>query len=173
MKTKHFLMVPITFLLLSISAKAQFGGGDGTEFNPYFIQTATHLNNIKMTDDEGVYLYLDKAFIQLEDIDLGVSPWNDDEGWEPIGTVDHPFAGYYDGNNYSIDNLSINRPLENNIGLFGVMAGANLFDIKLLEVSVVGNDIVGALVGSFLANSRINLYSNQDETFSTGTVGST
>jgi hypothetical protein len=154
-----------------LSSKAQFGGGAGTSFEPYWIENATHLNNIRLTDDEGFYLYLDNAFIQLADIDLGEPPWNVDDGWEPIGTGDHPFTGYYDGNDFSIDNLYINRPFETNIGLFGVVAGADLYDIELVDVMIEGGDNTGALAGSFLANSVVNEISETlIQTFSSGSV---
>ena len=47
-----------------------FGGGNGTEDNPYIISQPRHFANINKQDDEGNYLYLDKNFKQTENIDL-------------------------------------------------------------------------------------------------------
>ncbi len=47
-----------------------FGGGNGTEDNPYIISQPRHFANINKQDDEGNYLYLDKHFKQTENIDL-------------------------------------------------------------------------------------------------------
>jgi hypothetical protein len=156
MKKFRLAFFCIAFVLQFSAIKAQFGGGDGTMFHPYLISNATHLNNIKLTDDEGNYLYLHLAFIQGADIDLDVSPYNEEAGWEPIGTADHPFTGQYDGNDYAIINLFINRPAEDNIGLFGVTEGADLTDIALTDVDITGHEMVGALAGSFLSNSGVN-----------------
>jgi hypothetical protein len=55
-----------------------FAGGKGTEEEPYLVSNAAQLNNVRY--------YLTKAFRQTADIDLGVSPWNDGIGWDPIST---------------------------------------------------------------------------------------
>lgn len=170
MKKITITLFIIAFMLHFTAVKAQFGGGEGTEVNPYWIVTATHLNNIKLKDDEGRYLYLNNAFIQGANIDLDVAPYNEGMGWEPIGNKDFPFNGTYDGNDYSISNLFINRPLEDSLGLFGVTSGANLIDIELLNVSVTGNNFVGALVGSFRSSSVNEFDWVRAQTFSTGSV---
>ena len=174
MKAKIFSISIFALLLYCTTLKAQFGGGDGTTFNPYLIATPTHLNNIKLTDDDGVYLYLDAHFLQTANIDLDVAPYNAGEGWEPIGTADHPFTGYYHGYDHSIYNLFINRQYESNIGLFGVTNGAEIYDVKLVDVSIEGSENTGALVGSFLGNSRINeaddAHGMEIQTFSSGSV---
>lgn len=170
MKKSKINLLGFLFLILATSVEAQFGGGEGTVFNPYWVQTAAHLNNIKLTDEDGNYLYLNHAFIQLANIDLGVAPYNEGLGWEPIGNKDYPFQGTYDGNDYSISNLFINRPLEDSLGLFGVTSGAGLIDIELLNVSVTGNNFVGALAGSFRYSSVNEFDWVRVTTFSTGTV---
>jgi len=170
MKKTKIIFFGCIVLLMATTAKAQFGGGEGTTFSPYWIETATHLNNIKLKDDEGHYLYLNKNFIQLANIDLGLAPYNEGLGWEPIGNIDNPFQGTYDGNDYAISNLFINRPLEDNLGLFGVTSGADLIDIELLDVSVSGNNFVGALAGTFLSSSINEFDWVRVTTFSSGTV---
>jgi len=52
------------------------------------------------------------------DIDASAtSSWNDGEGFDPIGT----FVGTFDGCGYTISDLTINRPEEDNVGLFSVL----------------------------------------------------
>lgn len=47
-----------------------FGGGNGTEDDPYIISTPRHFANINAQDDEGNYKNLDKHFKQTENIDF-------------------------------------------------------------------------------------------------------
>ena len=84
------------------------------------------------------------------DIDLASYGQSDaaGAGWQPIGNERAPFTGIFSGNDFTINNLTINRPSENNVGLFGrVSAAAKLQDVRLEEVNVSGNTNVGGLVG--------------------------
>lgn len=76
--------------------------------------------------------------------------WNNGEGWQPIGSIDHPFAAVFDGNNHTIRNLYINRATEDYIGLFGVVSKSKIqnliFDGPLHEIR--GNNNVGGLAGA-------------------------
>jgi len=97
--------------------------------------------------------------------------------FEPIGTIANPFLGLLDGNGFAIDNLTINRPTEDNVGLFGVCEfdilanNPNLKNIILTNTNIVGKDNVGALVGKLLTTQQVspefNLVLNCS---STGTV---
>ena len=117
-----------------------FAGGDGTELDPYQIETAAQLAAVKD--------YLDGYFILNADIDLNLPPWNDGAGWEPIGTEGEPFAGHFEGNCKTISNLFIDRSGEDFVGLFGYVApGAEVKKIALMDVNLTGRDAVGALAG--------------------------
>jgi hypothetical protein len=121
-----------------------FAEGAGTAGDPYQVATAEQLNEVRN--------YLDKHFIQIADIDLGVSPWTEEEGWEPIGSASAPFVGSYDGGEYSIEGLYINRPdyrlSEIEQGLFGYLyEGAKLTDINLVDSFVHGYRYTGTLAG--------------------------
>lgn len=135
------VMVLITFLTPAILT-AQFAGGLGTEEAPWQISTAEHLNNIRYYLGEE---HSDKFFVQTADIELRVAPWNEGEGWIPIGTAVTPFAGNYDGNRKVIFGLTIDRNTDNQ-GLFGVTDGAVLKNISL-RGSVKGRNNTGLLVG--------------------------
>lgn len=150
------VIICILLFCFSWNLTAQFGGGDGSGFNPFVVETADHLNNIKQTDAEGNYLYLDDHFKQYANIDLGTSPWNEGEGWEPIGNSENPFTGSYNGFGHTISNLTINRPTQDSIGLFGVTDNAQIQNIKIDSLDITGNDYVGGIVGYFSNNSTIN-----------------
>lgn len=118
---------------------SEFAGGSGTLADPYQVATATQLYNVRN--------HLDKHFIQKADINLGEALWNQGDGWVPIGDSTNPFAGVYNGNGKKIIDLYINRPTEDNIGLFGKAAGGTISDLTLENVEVYGKSFVGALIG--------------------------
>ncbi len=146
MKTTTFFIVlfSVLFICLPIVATAgDFAGGSGTEDDPYLVETAEHLDNVRN--------HLDAHFRQIDDIDL--SGYAEGEGWDPIGyyydRVDREsFEGTYDGNGYTIANLVIDRPDTDNIGLFGLLGiEGKLTDVALEEIEISGNKGVGGLVG--------------------------
>ena len=83
------------------------------------------------------------------DIDASAtSGWNGGAGFEPVGPAGTPFTGTLDGKGFTISDLFINRPLEDNVGLFGVIhTGATLTDVVLVDVDITGDDYVGGLIG--------------------------
>lgn len=128
-----------------------FAGGTGFYADPLQVETAEHLNNIRWyTDNELGQRY----FIQTRDINLSSTEWSGGEGWEPIGTFEYEFSGIYDGNSKSISNLYINRPGTEWIGLFGRTDSADIKDLNLVDVEIIGGSHVGALVG-YNGNSKI------------------
>lgn len=153
-------------------AQYAFAGGDGTLEDPFLIKTAEQLNNVKLTDGAGGYLFLDKYFKLIDDIDMSPVALQEEEwydavhGWEPIGRyvpsdpadVDsvpleaYAFRGYFDGNGHTIQGLSINRETENYIGLFGYIFADELedpriWDLTLEAADIKGNKYVAALAG--------------------------
>ncbi len=76
------------------------------------------------------------------------SSWNNNEGFKQIGTANNEFTGKFDGLDYNIFGLTINRSGENNVGLFGVVDGANINNVTLVGGSITGGQSVGAIVGS-------------------------
>ena len=143
-----FLLIILTILYQSSLVEAQsngFAGGSGTEDDPYEIATAAQLDKVRD--------HLDKHFVLTANINLGVSPWNAGEGWEPIGSNTAPFTGTFDGNGFTISDLTIHTST-NDVGLFGVTdKDAEISNVKLKDVSITSNSYVGALVG--LNNGKI------------------
>ena len=128
------------------------------------IWTAEELNNVRYqlngsgyrtganetTDTTGCPITECIGYELAADIDLASygQSYHDGSGWQPIGNENVSFTGIFSGNDFTINNLTINRPSENDVGLFArVSAAAKLQDVRLEEVNVSGNTNVGGLVG--------------------------
>lgn len=64
------------------------------------------------------------------------------------GETKYGFYGNFDGLDYNIFGLTINRETTSNVGLFGVAHDANISNVTLVGGSITGKDNVGAIVGS-------------------------
>ena len=148
------------------SVAESFAGGKGTKDDPYQIATGSQLAYFakRVNAEEYGEKYADTYFELTEDIDLGGKEWT------PIGyTVadlimgGHEyfvFSGNFDGNGYTIKNLTIGTetsPYSGDVcGLFGATSGT-IEDVVLENVSInyVGGNhssgygfrMGGALVG--------------------------
>ena len=141
------------------NAASPFAGGQGTQEDPYQIETAEQLAKIKN--------YRDKAFILVSDIDLSSCG-----NWDPIGTFnmesDDPeksepaksslaFVGRFDGDGHTISNLTVNRPDAFGVGLFGFVIGdaasPSIRNLTVRNADVKGACMVGGVVG--VINGRI------------------
>lgn len=140
---------------LAIETDSYFAGGSGSPGDPYQIATPNHLHNVRYKQQAAYYGPLgpteSSVFVLIEDIDLGVPPYNEGKGWRPIA-----FYGDFNGNNHTISNLYINRPDEDYVGLFAwfrpsvYYRDARLWicGVNLENVDVTGRNYVGALVGA-------------------------
>jgi hypothetical protein len=135
-----------------------FAGGNGTELDPYQVETAEHLNKVRD--------HLDSYFIQIADIDLGVSPWNVGEGWVPLGNDMDYFTGGFNGDHNSIFNLMTNNPGGFSSSLFGEISGSTLENIQLDSVSISGADLCAGLAACVYNGSEIT------DCYTTGNVSS-
>ena len=120
MKIMYKLII-FLFLFLNMQCYSQFAGGSGTYEDPWLIRTPENLDSIRYYLGN---ISMNLHFKQIADIDLGVTPWNEGTGWEPIGrdTISYNnFMGSYDGCDFSIKNLYINEPDQDYIGLFGYL----------------------------------------------------
>jgi len=136
------LIIGSTIGLYPVSVAAaddyQFTAGDGSPGNPYVVMTAEDLDHVR---DK-----LAASYILGADIDL--SSYSTGAGWEPIGEdASSPFTGTFDGNDYLIRNLFIDRDVAYG-GLFGFSQNATLQYIRLLDVDITGSiQFLGSLVG--------------------------
>jgi len=124
---------------LTLDVVAANDGGTGTEFDPYLIATPEQLNHVRKLPD--------KYFRQVANIDL--AGFASGPGWDPIGSDGNCFTGSYDGSGYTISSLTINRPSEETIGLFGCVGeGGRLKNITLNNISITCHANIGALAGN-------------------------
>lgn len=118
-------------------ANGLFGGGNGTELDPYLVEDAQDLWAVRNN--------LSAHYKQIYNIDLNV--FNEDGGWIPIGTLEAPFTGSYDGNEFEIKNLWVAG--KEYASLFGRVNNAKIKNIFLLNALIVSatTDGMGGLVG--------------------------
>lgn len=69
--------------------------------------------------------------------------------------LDHRFTGTFNGAGYTISDLYIDRPSEDNVGLFGCADGVTIKDVELEDVDITGVDYVGVL-GGYSSDSTIS-----------------
>lgn len=77
---------------------------------------------------------LEKKYILMDDIDL-----SETDNFIPIGTYDEPFSGIFNGNGYSIKNLSQyadENSEQTNFGLFGVCKNAIIANLAVENISI-------------------------------------
>ncbi|WP_214627078.1 S-layer homology domain-containing protein [Paenibacillus agaridevorans] len=118
-----------------------FSGGSGTTADPYHIGTAAGLNKVRD--------FLKSSFKLTADIDL--SGYAEGAGWAPIGSDWYSgFEGNFDGNGYTIENLTINGTGSEFTGLFGyVETGATVNNVILENIDVGSSGgYVGGLAGA-------------------------
>ncbi len=164
---KRFLL-SLALCLCSLTATfAQFSGsGSGTENDPYLIFYADQLTQVRnFLGKSGVYFKL------MSDIDL--TDWIEEnspnQGWQPIGVSSSKFKGIFDGNNYTISNLNIDRPSTSGVGLFGYADGATFKNIVIDETTINGNGDVGPVCG----NASSSTFSNCKVTATINAKGNT
>ena len=90
----------------------------------------------------------DKQYIQTININAGdTQNWNNGSGFRPVGpNSDNRFSGRYNGQEYYISNLYINRPNSDYVGLFGYLNGY-AYDLNVLTSDITGQDNTGLLAG--------------------------
>ena len=119
--------------------------GDGTKDEPYVVTDLEELQ--AMNEDRHSH------YVLGNDIDASeTKTWHAGAGFDPIGGGD-AFTGSLDGNGYTISNLVIDRPTEDNVGLIGYASGS-VENVRLEAADVRGQDTVGTLVGKSTAEIR-------------------
>lgn len=139
-----------------------FVGGCGTENSPYLIETKEQLNNIRKFPKAHYKLISDIVFT-TNDFSSQGEFYNNGNGWEPIGTSDEPFSGYFDGNGYTIKGLYINLTDYYVVyaGLFGCNNGT-IKNLGMIDCNVTAKNTgssrtyAGSISGS--GGSFINCY---------------
>ena len=91
-------------------------------------------------------------------------------GFDPVGSSSDPFTGTLDGLDHVITGLTIDRPDESDLGLFGRTSGAELRNVGLEAGSIAGMSRVGGLVGT-LSNSTVSKSYSTDDVSGSWNVG--
>ena len=97
-----------------------------------------------MNDDLGGDYYL------TQDIDCSDTVnWNGGLGFDPIGDYYTSFDGTFNGNYFSINNIYINRATVTDVGvgLFAHTENAEISNVNLRNVDIIGHWSVGGLIG--------------------------
>ncbi|GJM60408.1 T9SS type A sorting domain-containing protein [Persicobacter diffluens] len=113
--------------------------GEGTESAPYLIKEAADLIWLSQHAD-----YWEALFLQAQNITFSAEEC---EKMQPVGRLETPFSGIYDGGHHQIKSLQLWRSSSNYLGLFGYASNAEIRNLHLESFSVLGEDHVGALLG--------------------------
>ena len=110
---------------------------------------ATTIDISDVTDLQNIQNDLSGDYVLTGNIDASATAsWNDGAGFLPIGNSSTPFTGTFDGNGYSISDLTINAPFATDVGLFGATStNAVLENVEITNGNVTGLNDVGDLVG--------------------------
>ena len=138
------------------STAAAFAGGTGTAEDPYQIANGAQLAYLASSVNGGE-TYTGKNFVLTANINLNELPWTpiaNSFSDALLGGSDYRvFAGNFDGNGYTISNVSIGSetaPLEADVfGLFGATEGKisnlNLDTVSIHGIAKIAS--IGAVVG--------------------------
>ncbi len=137
-------------------------GSDGTAVNYTILTSLGAQGSTTGTDLQGMEGNWAGNFALGADIDASATAtWNGGLGFRPIAHSDNIIAGFtgrLDGLGHVIDQLTINRPGNYNIGLFGNSSVSTVANLGLLRVSITGKTGVGGLAGEAYALRLNNSY---------------
>lgn len=154
MRLALLALAALAWIAVPVSARAEtnvwdgtiasgFAGGDGTQDNPFQIETAAQLAHFAKTVNEGE-AYLNKYIVLTADIDLA------NKEWTPIGNYSNPFKGNFNGDNHTVTGMQISGELDR-VGLFGECIKFNvnsaIKNITVKDSVICGINFVGAIVG--------------------------
>ncbi len=131
-----------------------FASGDGTEENPYIIETAEQLAYLAQRVCSGIS-YTGKHIALEADILLNSNTANWDQwgttpprnSWLSIGnSAGHTFAGTFDGNGHKVKGMYISQTNGDYVGLFGHVSG-NVSHVAVGSFHIKGRDYVGGVTG--------------------------
>ncbi|MBN2183449.1 MAG: hypothetical protein JW715_16175 [Sedimentisphaerales bacterium] len=143
--------------VVSIPARAEYGGGTGESDNPYLIYNAKELNSIGAEPNDW-----DKHFMLMADIDMSGYTEKDFNVIGYCADLDSPdnvpFTGTFYGNCHIIENLTVEG--KNYLGMFSQLgSGAEVRDLGLIDIKISGSgDYIGGLVGYNDGGSISNCY---------------
>ena len=92
---------------------------------------------------------LEEDYILINDLSSKDEDYEDiGDDWSPIGGTDNEFSGNFDGGGHTIYDLVINKPDVECVGFFGYIRDTgHIKNIRLKNISVIGDKYVGGLIG--------------------------
>ena len=151
-KTKRaFALLLMLALLAPAAAWAQstFGGGSGTETDPYLIATTDHMDALA-SQVNGGNSFSGTYFLMTADLDYS------GKSYTPVGTPPMPFRGSYDGGGHTITNVILSGVSDK--GIFGTVSWGGIVENLTLDQSSIGyrgynlGGIAGEVTGATLRN---------------------
>lgn len=105
------------------------------------ISTAEELAGLAKLVNLG-YTFRGKTVVLINDIDL------ENKEWTPIGkSLEKSFQGTFEGGGHTISYLKVTRTNEN-VGLFGYVADAEIRNLTVTEADITGSQNVGGIAGN-------------------------
>ena len=131
-------------------AASSFDGGNGSQANPFQISTLAELRLFMQGGPFPGALSNNQNYFKLTaNIDAAdTSTWLGGLGWQPVAWTP---LNSFDGQNFEIQNLTINRPTQDNVGFISTLGGSCcdqvLQNIKLVGGTIAGRDSTGGIIG--------------------------
>ena len=152
------LMIFASLMIIEVDLFAQtatppsnYNTSDGSETDPYLIGSSNNLYWLSQNPNEW-----DKNYKQTTNINAsGTTGWDGGAGFSPIGNNSTDFTGSYNGQNYTIDGLTIIRNSGSSIALFGTIEDAIIENLGITSINITGDVAVGGLVGTSGVGSTI------------------
>lgn len=150
-----------TVVISDLDMNTLFGGGDGSEANPYIISTPRALILFSQFFNEGQFNI--DCHVELgDDIDCAST-----SGFMPIGaSSDGPFQGNFNGKWHKISNLDISY-MSNFTGFIGMLGwydnevpNCRVEKLILDNCTINGSSAIGAIVGSLESGIVDSCYVN-------------
>jgi len=164
LRKRHYAAATSVFLIMSTMVALMVGmAGCNVPSSGVQIRNWHDLDSVRNNLDGEVLLMNGLDSTTAGYTELASPTANGGQGWQPIGIWPDPFTGSFDGQGFEIRDLFIDRPGEENVGLFSfVNEGAIIESVAVIDVDVTGDTYVGGLAG----HSRGNL----SDCHSTGNV---
>ena len=122
------------------------GGAD----TPFQIASAAQLAELAQYVNAGDATFVSAHYVLTDDVNLSAYG-----SWTPIGTINQPFAGVFDGQNHVVTGLKIDRSQGVCQGLFGYVSGtddkhrAQVKNVVVRDAQIRAWTEVGAVVGRY------------------------
>ena len=152
------------FELKGSSSFSRFSGGTGNAGSPYQIADIYGLQGLASPSGS----LLGSQFVLANNIDAATTAtWNNNAGFVPIGSGTTTFSGTLDGQGHTINDLTIDLPTGDNVGLFGITGSSALLEnLGLTNVQITGSGTDQSGVGGLAGRNGGTI----TRSYSTGTV---